>query len=115
MPRRPAAWLLLLLAPAGARAQTSSAPAAAAAFQPVTIAGASSVRALQSSHGPEGFRAILHLNRVDLAHVRDGARLVVPAMPSSLDAVSPFPHLLTAGPWSHGRIIVVSRRIQAFA
>lgn len=111
MSPRSAAWLLLLLAPAAGRAQTPP----AAVFEPVTIAGASSLRALQAAHGPEGFRAILHLNRVDLAHVRDGARLVVPATPSSVDAVAPFPHLLPPGPWSRGRLIVVSRRIQALA
>ncbi len=116
MSSRRAAWLLplLLLVPAAGWAQTPPAPSAAA-FQPMTIDGASGLRALQAAHGPEGLRAILHLNRVDLPHVRDGARLVVPATPSSVDAVAPFPHLLPTGPWSRGRMIVVSRRVQAFA
>lgn len=118
MSLRAAGWLLLLFAPARVWAQASTpaaAPAASAAFQAVTLEGATALRALQSAHGAEGFRAILHLNRVDLPHVRAGASLVVPATPSSLDAVSPFPHVLAPGPWSRGRIVVVSRRIQAFA
>lgn len=114
MSRRSAAWLLLL-APVAGGAQTLPPPVSGAAFQAVAIDGASSIRALQAAHGPEGLRAILHLNRVDLPHVREGARLVVPTMPSSVDAVAPFPYLLAAGPWSRGRVIVVSRRVQAFA
>lgn len=118
MSPRVAGWLLLLLVPVHAWAQAATPaapPAASAQFQAVTLDGASGLRSLQAAHGVEGFRAILHLNRVDLQHVRAGARLVVPITPSSVDAVAPFPHLLPPGAWSRGRMIVVSRRIQAFA
>ena len=69
---------------------------------------------LQKTHGP-GFEAILHLNRIDLDHLRQGATLVVPESPVSLAAIAPFPKQLWEDASMPGRILIVSRRIQAFA
>ena len=73
------------------------------------------VRELQKSYGSEGFLAILHLNRIDLAHVRDGATLIVPEGPRSMADLSPFPASIGQDAWMPPRLLLVSRRIQAFA
>ena len=78
------------------------------------VEGVSTVRDLQKTHGP-GFEAILHLNRIDLDHLRQGATLVVPESPVSLAAIAPFPKQLWEDASMPGRMLIVSRRIQAFA
>ena len=83
-------------------------------FRPVLVEGVSTVRDLQKTHGP-GFEAILHLNRIDLDHLRQGATLVVPESPVSLAAIAPFPKQLWEDESMPGRMLIVSRRIQAFA
>lgn len=83
-------------------------------FRAVRVEGMTTVRELQKTHGREGFEAILHLNRIDLAHLRQGAILVVPEGPVTMAAISPFPSSipdLNSAP----RILLVSRRVQAFA
>jgi lipoprotein-anchoring transpeptidase ErfK/SrfK len=89
-------------------------PAPPPRFHAVRVEGMTTVRELQKTHGREGFEAILHLNRIDLEHLRQGAILVVPEGPVTMAAISPFPLSipeLTAAP----RILLVSRRVQAFA
>ena len=73
------------------------------------------VRALQKTHGREGFEAILHLNRIDLEHLRQGATLIVPESPVNLVSISPFPTKLWDDPSMPDRMLIVSRRVQAFA
>jgi hypothetical protein len=71
-----------------------------------------SLRALERRLGPDAFGVVLRLNRVDLAHARQGDTLVVPA---SFDwaRLSPFPDTLSfAG--VPPRLLVVSARVQAF-
>jgi hypothetical protein len=86
-----------------------------ARFRFVKVEGVVTVRELQKAHGSEGFRAILHLNRIDLEHLRQGASLVVPETPRSQAELSPFPVALGDGAEHVPRLLVVSRRIQALA
>jgi hypothetical protein len=110
--------ILITLIRSAAAAQ--SAPAAEGHVQPiryrsVRVDGLATVRELQKTHGADGFRAILHVNRIDLEHLRDGATLVVPEPPSSLDALSPFPRALGSAAPAAPKLLLVSRRVQAFA
>ena len=73
------------------------------------------VRELQKTHGREGFDAILHLNRIDLEHLRQGATVVVPENPVSMAAIAPFPASIGEGNTVAPRLLLVSRRVQAFA
>ena len=73
------------------------------------------VVALQKAHGAEGWEAILRINRLDLPHVKQGAALIVPMVPATPAALSPFPATLPADATMPPRLFVVSRRIQAFA
>ena len=95
-------------------AQNPAPPPPPPRFRAVRVEGMTTVRELQKTHGREGFEAILHLNRIDLEHLRQGAILVVPEGPVAMAAISPFPSSipdLTAAP----RTLLVSRRVQAFA
>jgi L,D-transpeptidase catalytic domain len=83
-------------------------------FRSVRVEGMTTVRELQKTHGREGFEAILHLNRIDLEHLRQGAILVVPEGPVTMAAISPFPSSITELN-SAPRVLLVSRRVQAFA
>lgn len=84
-------------------------------YRVVKVDGVATVRELRRVHGADGFTALLHLNRVDLAHVRDGALLVVPQVPATRAELSPFPATLGAAAWLQSPLLVVSRRVQAFA
>lgn len=90
-----------------------TAPRRALRFRTVPVEGMATVKALQKTHGNEGFQAILHLNRIDLDHLRDGSTLVVPEDPSSTREISPFPPAL--GLDAPPRLLLVSKRVQAFA
>lgn len=94
-----------------AAAQTSP----AIRYHTIRVDGMATVRALQQTHGADGFLALLHLNRIDLEHLRDGATLVVPDPPATLRALSPFPEALGVAAPAATKLLLVSRRIQAFA
>ena len=84
-------------------------------FRAVPVEGMTTVRELQKAHGRDGFEAILHLNRIDLEHLRQGATLVVPESAVTMAAVAPFPASLgDARSWPP-RLLLVARRVQAFA
>lgn len=107
--------LISSLTAAAPVAAQSEGGASVARYREMTVAGAAGVRSLQQEHGTEGFRTILHVNRLDLEHIRDGATLIVPDPASGMAAVSPFPgDLETLGDIAP-RLVVVSRRVQAFA
>jgi hypothetical protein len=84
-------------------------------YRLVKVDGVATVRALQKTYGRDGFRVILHLNRIDLPHLRDGTSLVVPETPRAMMEVSPFPASLGGDVDQPPRLLVVSRRIQALA
>lgn len=84
-------------------------------YRTVRVQGLTTVRELQTTHGADGFLAILHVNRIDLEHLRDGATIVVPEAPSALRALSPFPLSLDSTAPSVPKLLLVSRRVQAFA
>jgi hypothetical protein len=113
-PRVALSPVLLLLCCALARAQ--EAPSATPRrYRAVRVDGMTTIRELQTTFGADGFQAILHLNRLDLAHVRDGGTLIVPDGPASMAELSPFPVAIGQDDWMPPRLLVVSRRIQAFA
>ena len=109
-----AAAILFLSLAAPAVAQEREA-VAALRFRTTVVEGMTTVRELQKAHGREGFEAILHLNRIDLEHLRQGATLIVPESPVTLSAISPFPTKLWDDPSMPDRMLIVSRRVQAFA
>jgi len=84
-------------------------------YQAVRVEGQSTIVALQKSHGADGLDAILRVNRLDLAHLRQGSTIVVPEMTAAAPSLSPFPATLPATAPSPPRLLIVSRRIQAFA
>lgn len=123
--RRAVLTILFQSACALARAQTSS-ERQRPAYRAVRVDGVATLKGLQETYGADGFETILHLNRIDRAHVRDGATLVVPdtlisrgfeppRFVTSLNDLSPFPLSLGATAPASERLLVVSRRVQAFA
>ena len=106
------AGVLLLLAGVTGLAQ-DPAPLRPRGFRNVRVEGMTTVRELQKTHGTEGFHTILQLNRIDLEHLRQGATLVVPESPATMAELSPFPSSL--GPDTPPRLLLVSKRVQAFA
>jgi len=97
-------------------AQDAPQPAAPAIrFRAVLVEGPRTVTALRKELGPDGFSLVLRINRLDLAHVRQGDTLVVPEAIGDILAFSPFPRELPAELAAAPRMIVVSRRVQAFA
>jgi hypothetical protein len=64
--------------------------------------------------GPDQWERVLKINRVDLAHVREGEMLIVPEENADDPMLSPLPNpveRIQAIP----KILLVSRRVQAFA
>lgn len=112
--RRAVLTLFLQCAYASARAHTSSARQGPT-YRAVRVGGVATLKELQKTYGADGFEAILHLNRIDRAHVRDGAMLVVPDTVTSMHDLSPFPLALGGISPASERLLVVSRRVQAFA
>ncbi len=90
-------------------------PPAPGRFLRVPIPGSKRLRALRDSLGPAAFREVLKINRVDLAHVRAGDSLVIPAPDAAFDSLryAPFPRKL-ARVDSLEKFLLVSLRMQAF-
>jgi hypothetical protein len=84
-------------------------------FRAVFVEGPRTVAALRKELGPDGFSLLLKINRLDLEHVRQGDTLAVPEAIGDAAALSPFPRELPAELAAAPRMIVVSRRVQAFA
>jgi hypothetical protein len=104
-------------ADSGATAPADSASAGAAstrAFTRFALTGSRAMAALRDSLGEDGLAVVLALNRVDLAHAREGDTLVVPAPLDSLVALSPFPATWPALD-SLPKSLWVSLRVQAWA
>lgn len=91
-----------------------STPPSRPTYLALHISGGKRLSALADSLGKSAFEAVLKLNRIDLAHVREGDSLVVPARSDSFLALSPFPDSLPAAD-SLPKLILVSRRVQAVA
>lgn len=84
------------------------------AYVRVRVNNPRQLRALIDSLGEAQWIQALKLNRVDLAHVREGDALVLPeAFRDSLD-LSPFPPLLPSVQ-DTAKLVLVSLRLQAFA
>lgn len=99
-----------------ARAQTAApAETPAIRYRAVLVEGPRTIAALRRDLGPDGFAIVLKVNRLDLAHVRQGATLVVPDRLADVNLLTPFPRQLDAVRSPDGRLLLVSRRVQAFA
>ncbi|GEM_PF-740228 len=82
-------------------------------YSPFPIHGLESLAELQSRLKPEALSLVLKLNRLDDRHIRRGSTLIIPdPIPDWMD-LSPFPHRVEALR-SIAKIILVSRRVQAF-
>lgn len=108
-----ASFVVLAGVPGAGAQEAAPAPAPVVRFRAVPIDGAAALAALQKALGAEAFLLVLKINRVDLAHVRQGDALVVPDGAVDSRAVSPFPDTLPDAP--SPRLVLVSRRVQAFA
>jgi lipoprotein-anchoring transpeptidase ErfK/SrfK len=72
-----------------------------------------SLQQIKSEIGEEKLAMVLKLNRVDAGHMRTGDTLLVPDQVTDLIALSPFPREFEMAR-DIPRLLVVSRRIQAF-
>jgi lipoprotein-anchoring transpeptidase ErfK/SrfK len=96
-------------------ASAQSAPAPPPHYSLVIVEGMNTVRALQHQFGAEGYATILRLNRVDPEHVRQGDTLVVPDRVIDANGICPFPGQLSTALSPSEKMLLVSRRVQAFA
>jgi lipoprotein-anchoring transpeptidase ErfK/SrfK len=83
-------------------------------FESFPVRGAKSLAALESKFGKDGLGAILKINRVDRRHIANVPTLIVPVEKTDLLALAPFPAEIDMVD-SIGKMILVSRRVQAFA
>jgi len=99
---------------AAARAETAAvAPAdTLPRYATFAITDEKALSGLARRLGPDSFAVVLALNRIDLAHARQGDTLVVPGT-FDLARLSPFPDTLPAAR-ALPKLLVVSARVQAF-
>ena len=69
---------------------------------------------LMATLGPEQWDRVLKVNRVDLAHVREGEMLMIPEVLNDDLVISPLPSSVEKIQEIQ-KILLVSRRVQAFA
>lgn len=96
----------------GAAVPADTAPAPR--YRSVVIPGTQALLRLASDVGPEGFAAVLRVNRRDIGHVLVGDTLVVPDPMRPLLDLSPFPARIAAAD-SVPKLLFVSLRVQAVA
>jgi hypothetical protein len=86
----------------------------AGAYRASRVADAHALRRLYQSLGSERFLLALKVNRRDSLHVKNGDSLMVPDSNATLLDLAPFPrHVPSTN--DEGKLILVSRRVQAFA
>src|SRR5262245_44253652 len=82
-------------------------------FETFKVQNQKSIQQLETRLGPDGFMAMLKVNRVDKKHIRVGDSLLIPQIGNDLLTLAPFPpQLETAG--NIPKLVLVSRRVQAF-
>ncbi|MBO0722511.1 MAG: L,D-transpeptidase [Blastocatellia bacterium] len=77
------------------------------------VGGAKPLAQIKSEAGEENLAAVLKLNRVDDAHLRNGETILIPEQVTDLIDLSPFPREAEQAR-EIPRLLVVSRRVQAF-
>ena len=82
-------------------------------FEVLTVRNRKSITELETRLGPDGFAAMLKINRTDRKHLRAGDSLIIPAADSDLMSVAPFPIQLEVAR-TIPKLVLVSRRVQAF-
>ena len=83
-------------------------------YEPWLVEGAGALAAQREALGPERFDLVLKVNRIDLAHVRQGETILIPRNVVGPFDGSPFPFEvpeLSTVP----KLVAVSRQVQAFA
>ena len=99
----------------GPRDTVSATPPPTPGFLAIPIDSGAPFRRLVNQLGPRRLTLFLKLNRVDLAHVRAGDTLLLPADSTAGElALAPFPTRLPALD-SVPKLLAVSLRVQAFA
>jgi hypothetical protein len=82
-------------------------------FEVFTVRNRKSITELESRLGPDGFVAMLKINRTDKKHLRAGDSLIIPDADSDLMSLAPFPIQLEVAR-TIPKLVLVSRRVQAF-
>jgi lipoprotein-anchoring transpeptidase ErfK/SrfK len=82
-------------------------------FEIFKVQNQKSIQQLESRLGPEGFLAMLKVNRVDKKHIRVGDSLFIPQIGDGPLTIAPFPRELEAAV-NVPKLVLVSRRVQAF-
>jgi hypothetical protein len=83
-------------------------------YQPYKLTGAQSLSDLSNELGAQKMVILFKINRRDLKHLKVGETLAMPSSDSSEMTYSPFPVSL-ASLDSVRKILIVSRKVQAFA
>jgi len=83
-------------------------------YRPYKLTGARSLSDLTKELGNEKMFLLYKINRRDLKHLKEGETLAVPNGDSTEETYSPFPDSLKNLD-SVRKIIIISRRVQAFA
>ncbi len=96
-------------------AQEARPGASVVRYRSVAIENPASLAALRKELGADAFSVVLKINRLDLEHVRQGDMLAVPHATSDPAALAPFPSSIVRDLSPAPRLLVVSRRVQAFA
>jgi hypothetical protein len=83
-------------------------------YKPYKLTGAQSLADLSQELGKEKMFILFKINRRDLKHLKEGETITIPNSDSSEMTYSPFPDSLALLD-SVRKILIVSRRVQAFA
>ncbi len=83
-------------------------------YKPYKLTGAQSLSDLSNELGKEKMFILFKINRRDLKHLKEGEIIIIPNGDSSEITYSPFPDSLRSLD-SVRKILIVSRKIQAFA
>src|SRR5262249_49075495 len=79
-------------------------------FEIFKVQNQKSIQQLESRLGPEGFLAMLKVNRVDKKHIRFGDSLLIPQIGNDPLAIAPFPQELDSAV-NVPKLVLVSRRV----
>jgi lipoprotein-anchoring transpeptidase ErfK/SrfK len=91
----------------------SLAPAKQLHVQLMKVQGQEAIKELEARLGPDAFKLVLKINRLDRKHLRSGTTLIIPDASADLSSVSPLPLKLESAR-SISKMLLVSRQAQAF-
>src|SRR5262245_39531163 len=89
---------------------TKPLPSTSLRFEIFKVQNQKSIQQLESRLGPEGFLAMLKVNRIDKKHIRVGDSLLIPQIGDDRLMIAPFPRDLEAAV-NVPKLVLVSRRV----